>query len=61
MIWLWDVTTLQDKALIERNADGVRSSAYQPGPYSAALEPGPIRLVADYLRGMSARLWNETN
>jgi phenylpropionate dioxygenase-like ring-hydroxylating dioxygenase large terminal subunit len=61
MIWLWDVTTVQDKALIERNAEGVRSSAYQPGPYSAALEPGPIRLVADYLQGISARLWNETN
>jgi phenylpropionate dioxygenase-like ring-hydroxylating dioxygenase large terminal subunit len=56
MIWLWDVTTVQDKALIERNAEGVRSSAYQSGPYSAALEPGPIRLVADYLQGMAARL-----
>lgn len=56
MIWLWDVTTVQDKAIIERNADGVRSSSYMPGPYSAALEPGPIRLVADYLQALSARL-----
>jgi phenylpropionate dioxygenase-like ring-hydroxylating dioxygenase large terminal subunit len=56
MIWLWDVTTVQDKAIIERNAGGVRSSSYVPGPYSAALEPGPIRLVSDYLQALSARL-----
>jgi phenylpropionate dioxygenase-like ring-hydroxylating dioxygenase large terminal subunit len=56
MIWLWDVTTVQDKAIIERNAEGVRSSSYVPGPYSAALEPGPIRLVSDYLQALSARL-----
>lgn len=32
--WLWDETTLQDKALIELNAAGVASPAYVPGPYS---------------------------
>jgi phenylpropionate dioxygenase-like ring-hydroxylating dioxygenase large terminal subunit len=32
--WLWDVTTRQDKELIELNAQGVRSKGYRPGPYS---------------------------
>jgi len=31
---LWDVTTRQDKDLIELNARGVDSPAYRPGPYS---------------------------
>lgn len=31
---LWDVTTKQDKDLIELNARGVDSPAYRPGPYS---------------------------
>jgi phenylpropionate dioxygenase-like ring-hydroxylating dioxygenase large terminal subunit len=48
MIWLWDVTTTQDKRLIERNAAGVRSCAYQPGPYTQ-LESMPARLVQRYL------------
>ena len=49
MTWLWDVTTTQDKALIERNAAGVRSRAYSPGPYST-LEGMPSAFVARYLR-----------
>jgi Rieske 2Fe-2S family protein len=48
MIWLWDVTTIQDKRLIERNAAGIRSCAYQPGPYTE-LESMPARLVQRYL------------
>jgi Rieske 2Fe-2S family protein len=32
--WMWDVTTRQDKELIELNAQGVRSKGYEPGPYS---------------------------
>ena len=34
MAWLWSVTTEQDKAIIEANAAGVRSSPYAPGPSS---------------------------
>jgi Rieske 2Fe-2S family protein len=34
LTWLWTVTTEQDQAIIEANADGVRSSRYQPGPPS---------------------------
>jgi Rieske 2Fe-2S family protein len=48
MIWLWDVTTLQDKELIERNAAGIRSRSYTPGPYSK-LEGMPARFVSRYL------------
>ena len=53
MIWLWDVTTTQDKVIIERNAAGVRSRAYAPGPYST-LESATARLVGRYLQGISA-------
>jgi len=32
--WLWDITTEQDKDIIELNAKGVESRGYMPGPYS---------------------------
>jgi Rieske 2Fe-2S family protein len=51
MVWLWDVTTLQDKVIVEQNAQGVRSQDYTPGPYTT-LESGSARLVADYLAGL---------
>jgi len=53
MIWLWDVTTVQDKTIIERNALGIRSRAYAPGPYST-LESWTARFVVRYLKEMSA-------
>jgi len=53
MVWLWDVTTVQDKGIVELNAAGVRSRAYGPGPYSL-LEPGSNGLVRSYLEGLSA-------
>ena len=34
LTWLWDITTLADKRIIEYNAEGVNSRFYQPGPYS---------------------------
>jgi Rieske 2Fe-2S family protein len=34
LIWLWDVTTIADKRIIERNQAGVDSRFYQPGPLS---------------------------
>lgn len=34
LTWLWDVTTLADKRIIENNAEGVKSRFYEPGPYS---------------------------
>ncbi len=34
LTWLWDVTTIADQHIIERNAEGVNSRFYEPGPYS---------------------------
>ena len=34
LTWLWDVTTQADKAIIERNQQGVNSRYYVPGPLS---------------------------
>jgi Rieske 2Fe-2S family protein len=38
LTWLWDITTLADKRIIENNAKGVQSRFYRPGPYSAMEE-----------------------
>ena len=35
MIWMWDVTTRQDKVITENNQLGIGSSRYQPGDLSA--------------------------
>jgi Rieske 2Fe-2S family protein len=32
LTWLWDITTIADKRIIEDNARGIRSRFYQPGP-----------------------------
>lgn len=55
MIWLWDVTTIQDKRLIEQNAAGIRSRSYAPGPYTE-LEGMPARLVTRYLGELAAAI-----
>ncbi len=34
LTWLWDVTTIADKTIIERNQAGVDSRFYVPGPLS---------------------------
>ena len=34
LIWLWDVTTIADKQIIESNQQGINSKFYQPGPYT---------------------------
>ena len=33
LIWLWDVTTIADKRIIQDNARGVESHFYEPGPF----------------------------
>lgn len=38
LTWLWDVTTIADKAIIERNHQGVMSRFYEPGPLSTMEE-----------------------
>jgi Rieske 2Fe-2S family protein len=49
LCWLWDVTSLGDKAIIERNQKGVRSRFYRPGAFSP-MEPGAAAYVARYVR-----------
>jgi Rieske 2Fe-2S family protein len=34
LMWLWDVTTIEDKKIIEDNQAGVDSRFYEPGPYT---------------------------
>ena len=41
MIWMWDMTTLADKIIIENNQKGVLSSKYKPGPLSQ-MEKGGV-------------------
>lgn len=48
LTWLWQVTSVEDKAIIERNQDGVSSRYYEPGPY-ALQEEYSARFVAWYL------------
>lgn len=47
--WLWDVTTIADKLIIEKNQEGVNSRYYEPGPF-AAMEVYTRWFVETYLR-----------
>ena len=35
LTWLWKVTSMADKRIIELNQQGINSRSYEPGPYSA--------------------------
>jgi Rieske 2Fe-2S family protein len=48
LIWLWQVTSIEDKQIIERNQEGVNSRYYEPGPYSLQ-ESYASRFVEWYL------------
>jgi len=48
VIWMWDVTTIEDTKIINDNQLGVNSRRYGPGPY-AARERGPIGFTQWYL------------
>mgnify|MGYP001202971385 CR=1 FL=1 len=52
LTWLWDITTVADKKIIENNQKGVLSRAYMPGPYSNQ-EKGVVQLVDWYLNQIS--------
>jgi Rieske 2Fe-2S family protein len=53
LIWLWDVTTVADKSIIEHNQQGVNSRFYEPGPYSE-METFTRRFTDWYLAVMRA-------
>ena len=48
LAWLWHVTSLADKLIIERNQAGVKSRAFEPGPFSL-MEPGTRQYVERYV------------
>ena len=51
LTWLWDVTTLADKRIIEYNSEGVSSRYYEPGPYSE-MEEYTWKFKSWYLRAI---------
>jgi len=51
LTWLWDVTTHADKAIIERNQQGVNSRYYVPGPFST-MEDYAWKFVSWYIDTM---------
>ncbi len=52
LIWLWDVTTRADKAIIEHNQAGVNSRRFVPGPFST-FEGATQRWVEWYLKAIA--------
>jgi Rieske 2Fe-2S family protein len=56
LVEVWNATNDQDKALVERNQEGVRSIGYRPGPYSPTLEAGVIKFVDWYCERLDAHL-----
>lgn len=46
--WLWDVTTIADKRIIEKNQEGVNSRFYEPGPL-VGMEAYTQRFIEAYL------------
>lgn len=53
LCWLWDVTTVADKHIIEKNQDGVNSRFYEPGPL-AEMEFYTQRFLDYYVAKLSA-------
>lgn len=51
LTWLWHVTSLADKRIIELNQQGINSAFYQPGPY-APMETGTQRFIDWYLQAI---------
>lgn len=49
LTWMWDVTTIKDKEIIEHNQRGVNSRFYTPGPYTP-METDAQRFTEWYLR-----------
>ena len=53
---VWTETNDQDRQIVEENAFGIRSPAYQPGPYSPEDEGGVMQFVEWYSNFMIDRL-----
>ncbi len=57
---VWIQTNDQDRQIVEENAVGIRSPAYQPGPYSVEHEGGVMQFLEWYTNTMTPRLSVET-
>jgi Rieske 2Fe-2S family protein len=53
---VWNMTNDQDRSIVEENAFGIRSPAYEPGPYSVDHEGGVMQFVEWYSNFMLSRL-----
>ena len=53
---VWNMTNDQDRSIVEENAFGIRSPAYEPGPYSVDHEGGVMQFVEWYSNFMIERL-----
>ncbi|NKN39650.1 aromatic ring-hydroxylating dioxygenase subunit alpha [Agrobacterium sp. a22-2] len=53
---VWNMTNDQDRSIVEENAFGIRSPAYEPGPYSKDHEGGVMQFVEWYSNFMIDRL-----
>ncbi|MCM2294543.1 aromatic ring-hydroxylating dioxygenase subunit alpha [Allorhizobium sp. BGMRC 0089] len=53
---VWTMTNDQDRSIVEENAFGIRSPAYEPGPYSPDHEGGVMQFVEWYANFMTDRL-----
>lgn len=53
---VWTETNDQDRRIVEENAFGIQSPAYEPGPYSEMHEGGVIQFVEWYASFMEPRL-----
>ncbi|MFN4272233.1 MAG: aromatic ring-hydroxylating oxygenase subunit alpha [Aliihoeflea sp.] len=53
---VWTETNDEDRRIVEENALGIKSPAYEPGPYSEVHEGGVIQFVDWYAGFMEPRL-----
>lgn len=56
LIHVWTETNDQDRRIVEENAFGIKSPAYEPGPYSLDHEGGVIQFVDWYCSFIEPRL-----
>jgi Rieske 2Fe-2S family protein len=56
---VWLATNDQDRRVVEENQIGIRSPAYEPGPYSPVQEGGVTQFVDWYCRTMQRNLGGE--
>ena len=60
LTYVWLQTNDQDRRIVEENALGIRSPAYEPGPYSVQHEGGVMQFVEWYTNTMIPRLGGKT-